>query len=137
MAFSRNLFAAVLTVVASLASGCGGGAVPATDTRDGPTNRQALDDLSALLKEVNDAKKAPPARQFDLEVHDVIHMSATLAITRKDVVYQWGSSLSGGQAVIAYEKDVPASGGYVLLQDGTVKSMTAAEFTAAPKAGKK
>jgi hypothetical protein len=29
---------------------------------------------------------------------------------------------------------VPAEGGWVLLQNGTVKEMTAAEFAAAPKA---
>jgi hypothetical protein len=38
--------------------------------------------------------------------------------------------------VVAYEKKVPTEGGHVLLQDGTVKQMTAAEFQSAPKAKK-
>jgi hypothetical protein len=38
------------------------------------------------------------------------------------------------EAVVAYEKTVPASGGYVLLSAGTVKQMTPDEFKAAPKA---
>ena len=35
---------------------------------------------------------------------------------------------------LAHEADVAAKGGYVLMQDGTVKKMTAAEFQSAPKA---
>lgn len=38
--------------------------------------------------------------------------------------------------ILAYGKEVPESGGYVLLLDRTVKKMTAEEFRAAPKAGK-
>ncbi len=39
-------------------------------------------------------------------------------------------------AVLAYRKTVPEQGGQVLMQDGwTIKSMTADEFKAAPKAG--
>ena len=40
------------------------------------------------------------------------------------------------EAVVAYEKDAPTNGGYVLLSAGSVKKMTASEFAAAPKAGK-
>jgi hypothetical protein len=38
--------------------------------------------------------------------------------------------------VLAYQKDVPQSGGKVLMLDRTVKSMTAEEFKSAKKAGK-
>jgi hypothetical protein len=38
--------------------------------------------------------------------------------------------------VLAYETEVPEKGGAVLMQDGTVKTMTADEFKSAPKAGK-
>ena len=55
-----------------------------------------------------------------------------------EYVVVWGvgrSAVPGtsGQ-VLAYEKKVPTEGGAVLLRDGTVKQMTAAEFNAAPKA---
>jgi hypothetical protein len=39
-----------------------------------------------------------------------------------------------GKYVLGYEKDVPQSGGLVLMADGSVKHMTASEFTAAPTA---
>lgn len=42
----------------------------------------------------------------------------------------------GTTAIVAYEKDVPTQGGHVLLNNGTVKRMTADEFRTAPKMGK-
>jgi hypothetical protein len=54
-----------------------------------------------------------------------------------DVVVLWGTTLQGegdvgkDEIVVAYEKDVPTSGGFVLLSAGTVKKMTADEFKAA------
>ena len=42
--------------------------------------------------------------------------------------------MTTGGEVAADEKDTPTSGGYVLLSNGEIKQMTAAEFAAAPKA---
>ena len=55
------------------------------------------------------------------------------------LVVQWGAPLTpegeSTDAVLAYVKAVPEQGGQVLLQDGrTIKTMTADEFKAAPKA---
>lgn len=134
----RTFVLAVCVTVSALAPvGCGGPDVP-KDATGAPTAKQGLVDLADLLKGVAEQKKSPPARQADLEQYDAINLAATLAITRKEVVYVWGSGIAAGsQAVIAYEKDAPTAGGFVLLQDGTVKSMTAAEFATAPKAVKK
>ena len=55
------------------------------------------------------------------------------------IIVVWGAPLQEGvtDKVLAYEKQVAESGGFVLMQDGkTVKKMTADEFKAAPKAGK-
>jgi hypothetical protein len=50
----------------------------------------------------------------------------------------WGTILStaanASSAVLAYEKKAATEGGWVLMQDGKVKRMTASEFQAAPKA---
>jgi hypothetical protein len=59
------------------------------------------------------------------------------AVKSGDVVVLWGTTLQGegnvgkDEVVVAYEKDVPTSGGFVLLSAGTVKKMTADEFKAA------
>jgi hypothetical protein len=57
------------------------------------------------------------------------------------VVVYWGATLQkmtqgSSNTVLGYEKDTPASGGLVMMGDGTVKKMTAEEFAKAPKAGK-
>jgi hypothetical protein len=63
--------------------------------------------------------------------------SAGAAIRTGDVVYIWGAGYAdGAKQVVAYEKKAPTEGGYVLLQDGTVKKMTADEFKSAPQARK-
>ena len=128
-----------LVLVAALAAaGCGssngGGAAV---NQDGPSAKQALEDLAALLKSVGEENKPPPARLSDLESHEGVFLSATLGIQRKEIVYQWGTSLSGGSGIVAYEKDTESAGGWVLTQGGDVKKMTAEEFKAAPKAAKK
>jgi hypothetical protein len=57
------------------------------------------------------------------------------------LVVIWGASIispkdgpGSSNIVLGYEKNVPTSGGAVLMLDGTVKSMTAQEFNAATKA---
>ncbi len=131
---SQLATAATAVILAMAVSGCGPS--PATlpaGAGGSPTVQQALEDLAVLLK----TAKQPPARPADLEQHEAVYVGATVAISQKTIVYQWGQGLTGGPAVVAYDAKAPTDGGYVLLQDGTVKSMTAAEFAAAPKAGKK
>ena len=130
------LVIASVAFCALVCTGCGGDKAPA-DASGAPTAKEGLLDLAALLKDVAELKKSPPSRQSDLQQYDAVYLSATLAITRGEVVYVWGAGLSGGTAVVAHEKEAPTAGGFVLLQDGTVKKLTAAEFAAAPKAAAK
>jgi hypothetical protein len=57
-------------------------------------------------------------------------------------VVLWGTPIKiGGEAgkpetVVAYGKDVPTNGGYVLTSAGKVTQMSPAEFASAPKAKK-
>jgi hypothetical protein len=81
----------------------------------------------------------PPNSLDDVVGSRWLYQSGYEAISSGDVVVLWGITPKGeGEAgkdetVIAYEKDVPTNGGYVLLSAGTVKKMTAGEFAAAPK----
>jgi hypothetical protein len=103
----------------------------------------------SLLQEVNDLLRAsegvnnrPPSRLADLEKHQNMFPRGFAAVKSGDVVVLWGAKTRGegdsgkDEAVVAYEKTVPTDGGYVLLSAGTVKKMTPADFTSAPKAGK-
>jgi hypothetical protein len=132
----------ILTAAASIGLlvglvGCGADTPPTNPADQGPTAKGALEDLANLLKATAEEKKRPPAKTTDLEPYEGAFLSATLGIHQKRIVYIWGASLSGGSSVVAYDANAESAGGYVLLQDGTVKEMTAAEFKAAPKAGKK
>jgi hypothetical protein len=81
-----------------------------------------------------------PAKLADLERGRKLAPHGYEAVKSGNVVVLWGAPLKGeedvgkDEAVIAYEKNVPTEGGYVLLSAGTIKKMTAAEFQSALKA---
>lgn len=123
------------TLCAALAAGCGGGGGV---TAPPPTVADSLGDLGELLKLLADQRQKPPGKQAEIDQYEPTAMHAVAALKAKEIVYFWGAGLiPGGNAVVAYYAKADTDGGPVLLQDGTVKTMTAAEFAAAPKAGKK
>jgi hypothetical protein len=131
----RLVWGCLLTTALAFGAGCGGSAT--VDPQDqGPSSKDALEDLAALLKASAEEKKRPPANLAGLEPYEGVFLSATLGIHQKRIVYLWGTALTGGTAVVAYDANVASAGGFVLLQDGTVKQMTVEEFQAAPKAKK-
>jgi hypothetical protein len=59
-------------------------------------------------------------------------------VQKGEIVVVWGANPREGASdrILAYEKQTPQSGGFVLMQDGmTVKELTSVEFQAAQKAG--
>jgi hypothetical protein len=128
---SRTLWAVVVAAGLGLAAGCGSS--PSGTAMD--EGKAALEDLGEMLKSLAAENRKPPAKLAELEAVEPMIPIAGPAVRNGDVVYLWGTAYAeGGAQVAAYEKKVPAEGGLVLLQDGTVKSMTASEFQAAPKA---
>ena len=113
--------------------GCGGSAPNPVVV----TTNDMLDDLKGMLTEYQSDRKVSPKKLSDLATYEPVHQAALHGLSTGTCTYFWGSDLSGGQAVLAFETKAEKEGGYVLLQDGTIKKMTAAEFAAAPKAGKK
>lgn len=113
-----------------LVVGCGGkGGGENVITQD-----TMLTELKMLLTEYQKTKNAPPKKLADLNALEPSFPAAVHALSTGKCVYVWGAGLSGGTAVVAYEKDVAEKGGPVLLQNGEVKAMTAEAFKAAPKA---
>ncbi len=102
-----------------------------------------LQEVNDLLHAAAGAANRPPAKLADLDRYQSFYPRGYAAVKSGEVVVLWGTPLKGegevgkDEAVLAYEKNAPAEGGYVLLSAGTVKKMTAAEFAAAPKAATK
>ena len=132
-----RLLATLLALVACQA-GCGGGQAGKTGPGAGgtPTGKEGLSNLEQMLKSFDSQKKSPPAKIADVEKVEPLFPGAYIALVQGNIVYTWGKSLSasGADVVLAHEKKVPESGGYVLMQDGTVKEMSASEFGSAKKA---
>jgi hypothetical protein len=116
------------------ALGCGG----PEKTQPSYKAFQPLEDIATMLKARQEQKKKPPAKVQDLAPYEPVGPVGFHALLSGQCVLEFGVSLTNdpSTSVIAYEKAVPTTGGYVLLQDGTVKQMTAPEFAAAPKAKK-
>jgi hypothetical protein len=71
----------------------------------------------------------------DLDAVEPYLPTAGGKVRNGELVYVWGAGLApGGTLVIAYEKKAETEGGWVLLQDGTVKKISAGEFQSAAKA---
>ncbi len=98
-----------------------------------------LQDVNNLLRAVGTGGRLP-ARVNDLERQKAMFPRGYETVKAGNVVVLWGAAFQGegqvgkDEVIVAYEKDVPASGGYVLFSAGTVKKLTADEFRAAPKA---
>lgn len=119
--------------------GCSSGT---TNEAIAPTNADALKDVANMIRDYTSANNRPPAKAADVAGYRSLYHIGHKAIESGDVVVLWGAKVAGeggggGETIIAYEKATPDSGGSVLLENGTVKQMTAAEFSAAPKAKKK
>jgi hypothetical protein len=118
-----------------VAAGCGD-AKKVSDSTPGLTTED-LEDVKEMIQTYQKTHKQPPAKAADIRGMEPAYPQAVAAINRGDCVYLWGAWLEkGSQAVLAHGKDASQSGSPVLLQDGTVKVMSAAEFASAPKAKK-
>ncbi len=135
-------FTLCLTTLAlcGLLVGCSGNA--RTDGATSPTTNDALVEVGGMIRNYSSETGKGPTKQADLARQQQEYPFGWQALTAGEVVVVWGATVAGeggggGTGVVAYLKGVPESGGLVFLENGTVKPMTADEFKAAPKAGKK
>lgn len=118
----------------AVAVGCGGSDQGGGSGETGPSTKDSLSDLANLLKEAQTLGKKPPTRPAEMAEYEASAPAATAALARGEIAYAWGSGLTGGTAVVAHDAGAESAGGWVLLQDGTVKQMSADEFRSAAKA---
>ena len=137
-----NFAALGLTGMLGLATvGCGN---PNQPTPDDPEAGINLREVGQMYRTYQLAKSKPPTSQKEaLSVPSDSGMGS-IAVENGDVVVNWGAKLpdlNEGPSdvdtpeVLAYEKQVPTEGGYVLMLNRQIKKMTADEFKAAPQAG--
>src|SRR5215471_14826801 len=117
---SRVFCTLVALVAVGLLSGCGDSRKAARGA--GASLKDPLDELGQMLKGLADEKRKPPAKLAEMEaIEPTIPLAAPL-IRSGELVYLWGAEYaSGSNKVAAHEKKAPTDGGWVLLQDGTVK----------------
>jgi hypothetical protein len=126
----------IVFVVCALTLGCGAGALNAKNSNDLKVIGLAFHNFS----DANTGKAPTKAEDLDPYLKDI--PDASKALKDGKVVFLFGVSMmdilksgtSTSETVLAYEKDVPAQGGLVLLADGSVRKMSAAEFKTAKKA---
>ena len=128
----RLRIALALVVVTFSACGQEPGPPPPPSAEDG------LKEMVGVYRYIEYSKLPLPRKADDFNDYVDTMPTALDRIKQGEYVVVWGvgRSAAPGMAaqVLAYEKKVPADGGAVLLRDGTVKQLTAAEFAAAPKA---
>jgi hypothetical protein len=99
--------------------------------------RQALQDFAQFLEALPSDGVKPPKKMAEFLPREPMAPIAAEYLQNGKLVYFWGAGLSpDGQKIIAYEKAAETSGGWVLLENGTVQQMTSEAFSAAPKASK-
>jgi hypothetical protein len=96
----------------------------------------------AFIEFSNARPQARPAGVEDLAPYFEKDASLIKALNAGDIVFNYGVSLqdmaNSGEGtsnlVLAYEKDAPSRGGFVLMADASVRHMLADEFKAAKQA---
>ena len=127
---------APLLVAALLPLGCSS----TPNGNSGNPQSELMGDVTGLLRDYTaEHNNKPPAKPADLAKYESLYSRGFQAVKAGTVVVVWGVPMpltGGGTGVIAYEKKAETEGGTVLLENGEIKQMTAAEFQAAPKAKK-
>lgn len=130
----------VLAMLLGISGGCGSGEGAAAVSEETVQDRfltGALQETGELFRFRETDTGKPPTKAGDFLKYEKGLPTGYKLINEGQIVPVWGAKIQEGASdrVLAYEKKTPESGGLVLMQDGTtVKSMTADEFKAAPKA---
>jgi hypothetical protein len=103
-----------------------------------PSAEEGLKEMVGVYRYIEYSRLPLPRKPEDFTDFWDSMPSAFERIKAGEFVVAWGVGRStapgAAEQILIYEKKAPADGGAVLLRDGTVKQMTAAEFNAAPKA---
>lgn len=130
---------ATLAVAALMIVGCGS---PQAENSPEVFENHALGEVADMYDVYIQAKSKPPKNLKELHAMFSEGYSSTLEQIRTgqiivfwDVALNPDRSADSADEVLAYFKDVPENGGFVLMKNRSVNKMTPEQFQAAPKAG--
>jgi hypothetical protein len=124
------------------ATGCGGSSNTPPTQED--LRLSALSDVSEMYRLYTLEQKKPPTKLVDFNKMEMMSPIGLRAIRTGEVIVRYGAALPDtgeepgkgpGDEVLAYEKEVPETGGQVLMLNRTIRKMTSDEFKAAKLAG--
>lgn len=128
-----------LALVLALAplAGCGRSGADVAPRNQGDN----LQEVANMLRDFQSVANRGPNNLSELAQFQNDYAFGHAQVKAGDLVVVWGARMGGegggGSAgVIAYEKKTPTSGGWVLLANGTVKELSAADFGTTAKASK-
>jgi len=129
-----------LCALALLAVGCGDGTNPPITPEQAVEHN--LTQVGELCRNYQFTKKKPPEKLSDLRLLQTMSANGYEALRRGDIVLLYNARLPDlaeepGQTetpeILAYAKQVPVSGGPVLMLNRKIRTMTPEEFKAAPR----
>ncbi len=130
---------AMLSVSLGLAGCSGSGSSGSSSTKGTPEARDGLMDLQNLLVEIKSSGGKLPTKAAEFAQHDVAHPAAGSLVVNGTIVYLFGATIDESLTppkLVAMQSDADKSGGWVLLSNGEVKDLPAAEVAALPPGGK-
>ncbi|SIN84024.1 hypothetical protein SAMN05444166_1211 [Singulisphaera sp. GP187] len=140
----RSFLLATLLLPIGLVAGCSSepAGVPVTQANQAEV---ALSDVGQMFRQYTFNHHKPPTKVVDFAPLEAVNPIGLKALQDGDVIARSGvviQDVDEGPAtkdspdeVIAYAKEVPTSGGPVLMHNRTIRQMTAEEFKAAKLAG--
>jgi hypothetical protein len=122
-----------LLALLTLAPGCANR--NAASPEDGSPQVVRLQEIFRMAQMRKKGNQPPATRIEDFKQAELAYPQGFQALRSGACVFVWGAytnpSADRATTVLAYEKEVPSQGGYVVMLDGKVKTMTAEEFNAA------
>ncbi len=129
-----------LTVLLLLMAGCSYTASNNKVTE--PRTVDCLREVGELLSLHAGQFQRGPTKASDLARYEQGYPLGYQAVASGDIIVVWGAIMpgegeqTGSDVIVAYERETPTNGGFVLLQNRHICRLTAAEFASARKFGK-
>jgi hypothetical protein len=111
-------------------SGCGGN----SSDPEVASQRHELNEIYAMYSHYLKKNEQPPRSLTDLESYAMVNPSGYRVLQEGKYQFIWGVKNKDSSTVLAFSKETAAQGGSVLMANGSIRSMSAAEVQAVSQA---